>query len=65
MKIMSAISSGSGPMIPLRGLFLIDKNGVVQHQVVNFFTLIRNVEHVLSTIEIRYIILKQMVNFAK
>ena len=38
-------------MIPLRGLFLIDKNGVVQHQVVNFFTLIRNVEHVLSTID--------------
>ncbi len=40
-----------GPMIPLRGLFLIDKNGVVQHQVVNFFTLIRNVDHILSTID--------------
>ena len=43
--------AADGPMIPLRGLFLIDKNGVVQHQVVNFFTLIRNVEHVLSTID--------------
>ena len=40
-----------GPMIPLRGLFLIDKKGVVQHQIVNFFTLIRNVDHILSTID--------------
>ena len=45
------VLDADGPMIPLRGLFLIDKKGVVQHQIVNFFTLIRNVDHVLSTID--------------
>lgn len=45
------VLDADGPMIPLRGLFLIDKKGVVQHQIVNFFTLIRNVDHILSTID--------------
>ena len=41
----------TGPMIPFRGLFLIDKNGIVQHQITNFFTLVRNVDEVLRTID--------------
>lgn len=41
----------TGPMIPLRGLFLIDKNGIIQHQLVNHFTLVRNVDEVLRTID--------------
>ena len=41
----------TGPMIPFRGLFLIDKNGIVQHQMINFFTLVRNVDEVLRTID--------------
>ena len=40
-----------GPMIPLRGTFLIDKNGVVQYQTVNFFTLQRNVSEVIRMID--------------
>ena len=31
-------------MIAFRGLFLIDKNGIVQHQIVNNFPLGRNVD---------------------
>ena len=34
-------------MIALRGSFLIDKNGMVQHQLVNFFTLGRSVDEAL------------------
>ena len=34
----------NGPMIAFRGLFLIDKNGIVQHQIVNNFPLGRNVD---------------------
>ena len=41
----------SGPMIAFRGLFLIDKNGVIQHQVVNNFPLGRNVEEALRMID--------------
>ena len=41
----------TGPMIPFRGLFLIDKNGIVQHQITNFFTLVRNVDEVLRTVD--------------
>ena len=35
-------------MIAFRGLFLIDKNGIVQHQIVNNFPLGRNVEEALE-----------------
>jgi len=35
----------------LRGLFLIDKNGVVQHQVVNNLPLGRNVDEVLRMVD--------------
>ena len=41
----------TGPMIALRGLFLIDKHGVVQHQLVNNFPLGRNVEEALRMID--------------
>ncbi|NBY30518.1 MAG: peroxiredoxin [Sphingobacteriia bacterium] len=40
-----------GPMIPYRGLFIIDKNGLVQHQVVNFFTLVRSVKDALRMVD--------------
>ena len=40
-----------GPMMPYRGLFIIDKNGVVQHQVVNFFTLVRSVKDALRMVD--------------
>jgi peroxiredoxin (alkyl hydroperoxide reductase subunit C) len=38
-------------MIPYRGLFLIDKNGVVQHQLINHFTLVRNVDEALRMVD--------------
>jgi peroxiredoxin 2/4 len=40
-----------GPMIAFRGLFLIDKNGIVQHQIVNNFPLGRNVDEALRMID--------------
>ena len=41
----------NGSMIAFRGLFLIDKNGVVQHQVVNNFPLGRNVDEALRMVD--------------
>ena len=41
----------TGPMIALRGLFLIDKNGVIQHQLVNNFPLGRNVDEALRMVD--------------
>lgn len=43
--------TAQGPMIAYRGLFLIDKQGVVQHQVVNNFPLGRNVEEALRVLD--------------
>ena len=40
-----------GPMIAYRGLFLIDKDGVVQHQIVNNFPLGRNVSEALRMVD--------------
>ncbi|MDG1917270.1 MAG: peroxiredoxin [Flavobacteriales bacterium] len=40
-----------GPMIAYRGLFLIDKEGVVQHQIVNNFPLGRNVDEALRMVD--------------
>lgn len=40
-----------GAGIAYRGLFLIDKNGIVQHQVVNALGLGRNVEEALRMLE--------------
>ncbi|HLP10325.1 MAG TPA: peroxiredoxin [Flavobacteriales bacterium] len=41
----------TGPMIAYRGLFLIDKKGVVMHQVVNMFPLGRSVEEALRMVD--------------
>jgi peroxiredoxin (alkyl hydroperoxide reductase subunit C) len=41
----------NGPMIAYRGLFLIDKNGVVMHQLINNFPLGRNVEEALRMVD--------------
>ena len=41
----------TGPMIAYRGLFLIDKNGVVQHQIINHFTLVRNIDEALRMVD--------------
>ena len=40
-----------GPMIAFRGLFLIDINGTIQHQIVNNFPLGRNVDEALRMID--------------
>ena len=41
----------TGPMIAFRGLFLIDKNGTVQHQVVNNFPLGRSINEALRMVD--------------
>ena len=41
----------TGPMIAFRGLFLIDKNGIVQHRLINNFPLGRNVDEALRMVD--------------
>jgi len=41
----------TGPMIAYRGLFLIDKEGIVQHQIVNNFPLGRNVDEAIRMVD--------------
>lgn len=41
----------TGPMISYRGLFLIDKEGVVMHQLVNNFPLGRNVDEAIRMVD--------------
>ena len=43
--------TASGPMIAYRGLFLINKEGVVMHQLVNMFPLGRNVDEALRMVD--------------
>ncbi|NNJ56616.1 MAG: peroxiredoxin [Bacteroidia bacterium] len=43
--------TATGPMIAYRGLFLIDKNGVVRHQLVNDLPLGRNVDEALRMLD--------------
>ncbi|MDP2188621.1 MAG: peroxiredoxin [Sphingobacteriaceae bacterium] len=43
--------TANGPMIAYRGLFLIDKEGIVQHQVVNNFPLGRSVSEALRMVD--------------
>ncbi len=43
--------TASGELIAYRGLFLIDKEGVVQHQVVNNLPLGRNIDEVLRMVD--------------
>jgi peroxiredoxin (alkyl hydroperoxide reductase subunit C) len=40
-----------GPMIAFRGLFLIDKEGIVQHQLVNHLPLGRDVDEALRIVD--------------
>jgi peroxiredoxin (alkyl hydroperoxide reductase subunit C) len=41
----------SGPMIAFRGLFLIDKAGIVRHQLINDLPLGRNVDEALRMVD--------------
>ncbi len=41
----------TGPMIAYRGLFLINKEGVVMHELINFFPLGRNVDEALRMVD--------------
>lgn len=41
----------TGPMIAFRGLFLIDKEGTVRHQLINDFPLGRNVDETLRMVD--------------
>lgn len=41
----------TGPMIAFRGLFLIDKNGVVRHQLINDLPLGRNVDEAIRVLD--------------
>lgn len=41
----------NGPMIAYRGLFLINKEGIVMHQTVNFFPLGRSVDEALRMVD--------------
>ena len=43
--------SSTGPMIAFRGLFLIDKNGIIQHQLINNFPLGRNINEALRMVD--------------
>lgn len=45
------IIMATGPMIALRGLFLIDKQGVVRHETINDLPLGRNVEETLRMVD--------------
>ena len=40
-----------GEMIAYRGLFLIDKEGIVRHQLVNFFPIGRNVDEAIRVLD--------------
>lgn len=41
----------TGPMIAFRGLFLIDRDGIVRHQIVNDLPLGRNVDEALRMVD--------------
>ncbi|MBO6516960.1 MAG: redoxin domain-containing protein [Bacteroidia bacterium] len=43
--------AATGPMIAYRGLFLMDKEGVVRHQIVNDFPLGRNVDEAMRMLD--------------
>jgi peroxiredoxin (alkyl hydroperoxide reductase subunit C) len=43
--------AANGPMIAFRGLFMIDKNGVVRHQLINDLPLGRNVDDTLRVLD--------------
>ena len=43
--------SATGPMIAFRALFIIDKEGIVQHQLVNHLPLGRNVDEAIRIVD--------------
>lgn len=43
--------AATGPMIAFRGLYLIDKNGIVRHMLINDFPLGRNVDEALRMVD--------------
>ena len=43
--------TSTGPMIAFRGLFIIDKQGIIQHQLVNHLPLGRNVDETIRMID--------------
>ena len=45
------MSNSKPPALPLRGSFLIDKNGTVMHQVVNMLPLGRNIDEMLRMVD--------------
>jgi peroxiredoxin (alkyl hydroperoxide reductase subunit C) len=47
----NGLLSANGPMIAYRGLFLIDKNGIVHHATINNFPLGRNVKEALRMVD--------------
>ncbi len=50
-SVSEAYDMLTGPGIALRGSFLIDKDGVVQHQVVNNLSLGRNIDEMLRMVD--------------
>jgi len=48
---MDGVLKANGPMIAYRGLFLINKEGVVMHELVNMFPLGRNVDEALRYVD--------------
>ena len=40
-----------GNLVAYRGLFLIDKEGIVRHQLVNFFPIGRNVDEAIRVLD--------------
>ncbi len=43
--------TANGPMIAFRGLYLIDKNGVIRHQLINDLSLGRSVDEALRMVD--------------
>ncbi len=50
-SVTTAFNVLTGPGIALRGSFLIDKDGIVQHQVVNNLPLGRNIDEMLRMVD--------------
>jgi peroxiredoxin (alkyl hydroperoxide reductase subunit C) len=50
-EVTDAYDLRTGPGIALRGSFLIDKDGVVQHQVVNNLSLGRDIDEMLRVVD--------------
>ncbi len=48
---MEGALTATGPMIAYRGLFLINKEGIVMHELVNMFPLGRNVDEALRMVD--------------